>query len=143
MQTCGVDVVFLARHGTTEWHLAGRRPGQRELGSIAALNLNRTEGQRAPGPAEASTSPEQPELDGVACRSATVCAATGEYAPGGHSAYFLEEWSGGRWHLVGAPHPAGFPSGALNGVSCVPARCTAVGAWSGGPISIATLALAD
>lgn len=99
--------------------------------------------QPAPGPADASTSPQQPELDGVACRSATVCAATGEYAPGGHSAYFLEEWSGGRWHLVGAPHPAGFTSGALNGVSCVPARCTAVGAWSGGPISIATLALAD
>jgi hypothetical protein len=28
-------------------------------------------------------------------------------------------------------------------MSCVPARCTAVGAWSGGPVPIATLALAN
>jgi hypothetical protein len=42
-----------------------------------------------------------------------------------------------------APHPAGFALGALNGTSCVLARCTAVGAWSGGPIFVATLAMAN
>jgi hypothetical protein len=44
---------------------------------------------------------------------------------------------------VTAPHPAGFASGALNGTSCVLARCTAVGAWSGRPIFVATLAMAN
>ena len=75
--------------------------------------------------------------------SGTACTATGAYAPGGHSAYFLEAWNGRRWRLVTAPHPAGFGSGALNGTSCAQARCTAVGAWSGGPIYTATLAMAN
>ena len=73
----------------------------------------------------------------------TACTATGAYAPGGHSAYFLEAWNGRTWRLVTAPHPFGFVSGALNGTSCVLVRCTAVGYWSGGPISVATLAMAS
>lgn len=99
--------------------------------------------QATPFPADSSTSPQEVELNAVSCASATACTASGEYAPGGQSAYFLEAWNGRRWHMVTAPHPAGFASGALNGVSCVPARCTAVGAWSGGPIFIATLAMAN
>ena len=90
-----------------------------------------------------TTSHQQPELNSVSCASATACTATGAYAPGGHSAYFLEAWNGRSWRLVTAPHPAGFASGALNGTSCVLARCTAVGAWSGGPIFVATLAMAN
>jgi hypothetical protein len=97
--------------------------------------------QPTPSPANSSTSHQQPELNGVSCASATACTATGAYAPGGHSAYFLEAWNGRRWRLVTAPLPAGFASGALNGISCVVARCTAVGAWSGGPIFIATLVM--
>jgi hypothetical protein len=77
------------------------------------------------------------------CASAMDCTASGAYAPGGHSAYFFEAWNGRSWRLATAPHPAGFLSGALNGVSCVLARCTAAGAWSGGPIFIATLAMAN
>jgi hypothetical protein len=98
--------------------------------------------QPAPYPANSGTSHQQPELNAVSCASATACTASGAYAPGGHSAYFLEAWNGRRWRLVTAPHPAGFGSGALNGISCAPARCTAAGAWSGGPIYIATLAMA-
>jgi hypothetical protein len=99
--------------------------------------------QPTPYPANSGTSQQEVELNAVSCASATACTATGAYAPGGHSAYFLEAWNGRRWRLVTAPHPAGFLSGALNGISCAPARCTAVGAWSGGSIYIATLAMAN
>ena len=97
--------------------------------------------QPTPYPANSGTSHQEVELNAVSCASATACTASGEYAPGGQSAYFLEAWNGHRWRLVTAPHPAGFVAGALNDVSCAPARCTAVGAWSGGPISVATLAM--
>jgi hypothetical protein len=79
----------------------------------------------------------------VSCSSAIVCTATGQYAPDGNAAYFLEAWNGRSWWLVRAPHPGGFAQGALNGISCALARCTAVGAWSGGPVPIATLAMAN
>jgi hypothetical protein len=98
--------------------------------------------QHTPNPPNVSTSQQEPELGAVSCTSATACTATGAYAPGGHSAYFLEAWNGRSWRLVTVPHPIGFTSGALNGISCVPARCTAVGGWSGGPIFVATLAMA-
>jgi hypothetical protein len=98
--------------------------------------------QHTPNPPNVSTSQQEPELSAVSCASATACTATGAYAPGGHPAFFLEAWNGRSWRLMTAPHPAGFTSGALNGVSCVPARCTAVGGWSGGPIFVATLAMA-
>jgi hypothetical protein len=99
--------------------------------------------QSTPYPANSGTSHQEPELNAVSCTSATACTASGAYAPGGHSAYFLEAWNGLSWRLVTAPHPAGFGSGALNSISCALARCTAVGAWSGGPIYIATLAMAN
>jgi hypothetical protein len=99
--------------------------------------------QRTPTPANFTTSREQVALNGVSCTTATACTATGQYAPGGQAAYFLEAWNGHGWRLVPAPHPAGFAQGALNGISCTPTRCTAVGAWSGGPVPVATLAMAN
>lgn len=99
--------------------------------------------QPTPNPPNFTTSRQQVALNAVSCASATACTATGQYAPGGNAAYFLEAWNGRSWRLVTAPHPAGFAQGALNGMSCAPARCTAVGAWSGGPISVATLAMAS
>ena len=96
-----------------------------------------------PQPTELHHQQGEVALNAVSCASATACTATGEYAPGGNAAYFLEAWNGRRWRLVTAPHPAGFAQGALNGISCAPARCTAVGAWSGGPVSVATLAMAN
>jgi len=112
-------------------------------GPTLAVRWNGTRWRVQPTPTpNFSTSHEEPALNAVSCTSATACTATGAYAPDGHPAYFLETWNGHGWRLVAAPHPAGFSSGALNGVSCVPARCTAVGAWSGGPIFAATLAMA-
>ena len=98
---------------------------------------------RVSHPQPAELHHEEVALNGVSCPSDTACTASGAYAPGGHSAYFLEAWNGRSWRLVTAPHPAGFLSGALNGISCAVARCTAVGAWSGGPIFVATLAIAN
>jgi hypothetical protein len=112
-------------------------------GPTLAVRWNGTRWRVQPTPTpNFSTSHEEPALNAVSCTSATACTATGAYAPDGRPAYFLEAWNGRSWRLVTAPHPAGFRSGALNGVSCVPARCTAVGAWSGGPIFAATLAMA-
>ena len=76
--------------------------------------------------------------------SATACTASGEYAPGGQAAYFIEAWNGRSWRLVTAPLPTGqLAAGALNGMSCALARCVAVGAWSGGAVPVATLAMAN
>ena len=99
--------------------------------------------QPTPNPPNFTTSPEEVTLNGVSCTSATACTATGQYAPGGNAAYFLQAWNGRHWRLVTAPLPAGFAQGALNGISCAPARCTAAGAWSGGPVPVATLAMAN
>ncbi|HEY6935486.1 MAG TPA: hypothetical protein VI452_19000 [Marmoricola sp.] len=99
--------------------------------------------QPTPFPADSTTSRREVELNALSCASARACTATGAYAPGGHPAYFLESWRGHRWRLVPAPHPPGFAAGALNGVSCVVGRCAAVGAWSGGAVAVATLAMGE
>ena len=99
--------------------------------------------QPTPHPANSGTSHQQLQLNAVSCAFAMACTASGAYAPGGHPAYFLEAWNGRSWRLVTAPRPAGFAAGALNGISCVPARCTAVGAWSASPDFVATLAMAN
>lgn len=99
--------------------------------------------QPTPNPANSGTSREEVELNAVSCTSATACTASGEYAPGGQAAYFIEAWNGRSWRLVTAPLPAGFTAGALNGMSCALARCAAVGAWSGGAVPVATLAMAN
>ena len=99
--------------------------------------------QPTPNPANYRESYGEVTLDGVSCTSARACAASGEYSPGGTAAYFLESWNGKSWRLVTAPVPAGFVSGALLGVSCHCGRCTAVGAWAGGPVGQATLAMAN
>ncbi len=99
--------------------------------------------QATPFPANSGTSREEVQLNGVSCASANACTASGAYAPGGQPAYFLEAWNGRSWRLVTAPRPARFTAGALNGLSCAAARCTAAGAWSGGAVSVATLAMAN
>jgi hypothetical protein len=86
--------------------------------------------QPTPNPPGYQTSAGEVALDGVSCTSATACTASGEYSPGGTAAYFAEAWNGKSWSLQTTPVPAGFKSGALLGVSCVPARCTAVGAYT-------------
>jgi hypothetical protein len=99
--------------------------------------------QSTPNPANYRTSFGEVALDGVSCTSARACTASGEYSPGGTAAYFLEAWNGKSWRLVTAPVPVDFVSGTLLGMSCHCRRCTAVGAWAGGPIAQATLAMAN
>jgi len=99
--------------------------------------------QPTPDPAGYTTSAGSVTLDGVSCTSARACTASGQYSPGGFAAYFLEAWNGSTWRLVSAPVPAHFAHGALLGMSCTATRCTAVGAWSGGPVGQATLAMAN
>jgi len=86
--------------------------------------------QPTPNPPKFTSSAGQVALDGVSCTSRTACTASGEYSPGGLAAYFAEAWNGASWKLQATPLPADFHSGALLGISCVPAQCTAVGAYS-------------
>jgi hypothetical protein len=99
--------------------------------------------QATPSPANFQQSASAIALDGVSCTSATACAASGEYSPGGLAAYFIEMWNGKKWRLATTPVPAGFSHGALLGMACATDRCAAVGAWSGGALLQATLALAN
>jgi hypothetical protein len=97
--------------------------------------------QVTPAPPGSSASMQELDLNSVSCPSTTSCTASGAYAPGGVSAYFLETWQKGSWKLISAPHPAAFRAGAINAVSCAPSHCAAVGGWSGGPIYIAALGI--
>jgi hypothetical protein len=98
--------------------------------------------ERTPVPANSSLSVSTIALDGVSCTSAKTCTAIGEYTPDHAAAYFIESWNGRRWRLESAPHPADFVHGALLGISCASARCTAVGAYTGQVRLQGTLALA-
>jgi hypothetical protein len=81
-------------------------------------------------------------LDGVSCSSARTCTAVGEYNPADRTQYFIESWNGKRWRLEPAPHPADFAHGALLGISCASAPCTAVGGYTGQGRLQVTLAIA-
>ncbi len=96
-----------------------------------------------PNPANWSASLAEVTLDGVSCTSAKACTAIGEYNPGHRTEYFIESWNGKRWRLEPAPHPADFEHGALLGISCASARCTAVGAYTGSVRLQVTLAIGD
>jgi hypothetical protein len=67
-------------------------------------------------------------LTGVACFSATGCAAVGFATVGGVSVPLAESRTGKGWTVQAVPHPSGFDRGALYAVSCPSATsCTAVG----------------
>jgi hypothetical protein len=99
--------------------------------------------ERTPNPANVSLSVSEVALDGVSCTSAKACTAIGEYSPDHAPAYFIESWNGKRWQLEPAPHPADFAHGALLGIACTAARCTAVGAYTSQVRLQATLAMAN
>ena len=97
--------------------------------------------QTTPNPPNWRSSFRSTELDGVSCTSATTCVASGEYAPGGNAAYFIERWNGATWRLETTPRPAGYLHGALLAVSCRASRCAAVGAYTRVSLLQSTLAL--
>ena len=87
--------------------------------------------QSIPNPAGAA----EIQLNGVACRSASVCFAVGHYTSS--SSHFFpdkalaERWNGTSWTIQSTPLPAGTGAAALTGVSCSAATaCTAVGGYS-------------
>jgi hypothetical protein len=70
----------------------------------------------------------QSSLSGVACSSAVACVAVGYYRNGAGTSFPLAElWNGTSWTLQLPPVPSAARDSHLNGVSCVPASCTAVG----------------
>lgn len=86
--------------------------------------------ETTPNPANYTASFAGVNLDGVSCTSADACTASGDYAPGGAAAYFVESWNGTSWQMENSPTPPDFLHGALLAISCVSVRCTAVGAYA-------------
>jgi hypothetical protein len=78
----------------------------------------------------------------VSCPSASSCTAVGLFNnPAGSDDGVVEKWNGVRWTIERIPHPAGATDNFLGGVSCPSAgRCIAVGAFTNGSGSEATLA---
>jgi hypothetical protein len=72
-------------------------------------------------------------LNGVSCTSPDACTAVGYYETNDFvpTTAFAEAWNGRAWALQNTPVPAGGNSSLLNGVSCVPSSCTAVGYYFG------------
>jgi hypothetical protein len=66
-------------------------------------------------------------LNGVSCTSVTNCLAVGSYFDDSGIAPLAELWNGTKWTIKTVPLPTGGRGGGFNGVSCVAAKCTAVG----------------
>jgi hypothetical protein len=66
-------------------------------------------------------------LDAVSCASASSCVATGSFAKASGYYALAEEWDGSSWKLSSVPIPAAGAPSVLDGVSCNPGVCTAVG----------------
>jgi hypothetical protein len=133
-----VSCISSAACTATGTNFGGRRPTLAERWNGKSWRI-----QPTPNPVNYAQSAGEVALDGVSCTSATACTASGEYSPGGVAAYFAEAWNGSKWRLETTPVPVGFQHGTLLGMSCASARCTAVGAWTGGVHLQATLAMAN
>ena len=94
--------------------------------------------QATPNPAGAMSS----VLNGIACTSATSCAAVGNYVnSAGVTLPLAESWNGTSWSVQSAPVPSGAQSGVLSGVACsAAAQCTAVGNYASSTGKRSTLA---
>ena len=70
-------------------------------------------------------------FDGVACPSASYCAAAGFRPASSRSDWTLtEQWNGSSWKRVASPNPAGGGEYRLNAVSCRSATwCVALGTY--------------
>ncbi len=61
---------------------------------------------------------------GLSCPSSDFCVTVGAFK----SLPLVEQWDGGEWKIVPAPHPKGSPSAFLESVFCTsPSACMAVG----------------
>ena len=82
--------------------------------------------QSTPNPSH----PQNIELTGVSCPSATACTAVGTYINSSNLEVTLAEgWNGTKWMIQTTPNPS-IEISYLNGVSCPSATdCTATGAY--------------
>jgi hypothetical protein len=117
----GVSCVSAASCTAVGTYLA---PGA--IGKPLAESWNGTRWTITPIP---TPKPDDFELNGVSCVSATRCTAAGSYLPDPASQLrtLIESWDGTRWSKVASPSPT--PKAyVLFGVSCPSARtCTAAG----------------
>jgi hypothetical protein len=83
-------------------------------------------------------------LSSVSCASATNCFAVGNWRSGsGPGLTLIVHWNGAGWTVVPSPNPSGSPSSALAGLSCVVARCTAVGSYLKPVVGLPAATLAE
>ena len=86
------------------------------------------------------TSTAEVDMPGVSCPSARSCTAVGDFTPNNAVESFAEAWDGTSWRLEFIALPVGASQSLMSGVSCVTARCTAVGSDMGPSGTIVTLA---
>jgi hypothetical protein len=83
------------------------------------------------------TPPGTGELRSVSCTAPSDCMAVGD----GSKGTLAERWNGHAWSIVPSPNPKNRGFLGLDGVSCLPAGCEAVGSYAAfGPGGILTLA---
>jgi len=79
--------------------------------------------------ASVSTS-ASPQLNGVACSSASACWAVGSSTPVASPQALIEQWNGVAWSTSSAAAPTASQSDTLTGVTCAsPTACWAVGSY--------------
>jgi len=93
-------------------------------------------------PLDYETSFSEVGMAGVSCPSVRACTAIGDFTPGNFSASFAEGWDGEAWSMQAAAVPAGNEQDMLSGISCVTARCAAVGSYIGPSGILLTMAQA-
>jgi hypothetical protein len=98
--------------------------------------------QPVPNPPGFQSSTSNVVVSAVACRSASVCIATGNYTPGNAAVAFAEAWSDGVWSLQPIDLPPGTTGSILLGASCAAPHCVAVGGYFGQALLSVTLAVA-
>jgi hypothetical protein len=99
--------------------------------------------QTTPNPPAAAASITGVTLGSVSCTSPSACDAIGSYTTDENTpAAFAESWNGSSWSLQNTAVPFGAMGTTLAAISCIPARCAAVGSYFGTGDVTVTLAMA-
>jgi len=95
--------------------------------------------QAAPSP-PGSSSTQNISFHSVSCPRARACVATGDYFLQSGLLSFAEAWDGTAWKPQPITLPVGAVGSTLDGASCTPSQCTAVGRYLGTSNDPVTLA---
>jgi hypothetical protein len=75
------------------------------------------------------------QLNSVSCVSATSCTAVGSWRSGSApSSTLIAHWTGSAWAVISGPNPATSHDSTLAAISCVAAKCSAVGSYLRPPV---------